>query len=102
MMTVLSIPEIAVLPSDILTGVPNKIMYIWKMKLYEESIFDSYDHGDLFDSAEEALAHAYSVFDDLVLHRHLFPSNVEQEFKITITQKAAPIERPPLELVMTN
>jgi hypothetical protein len=87
--TALSIPEIVILPSDIPSDAPDRSLYTWKMKVYEESIFDSYDHGDHFGSVEEALAHAYSVFHNLVNHRHLFPSNKEQEFKITITQKPA-------------
>ena len=87
MKTALKIPEIAIFPSDITTSVPGKSLYTWKMKVYEESIFDSYDHGDLFYSVEEALAHACSVFQNLVNHRHLFPSNMEQEFKVTITKQ---------------
>jgi hypothetical protein len=89
MHTALNIPEIAIFPSDIFTGVPGKSFYAWKMKVYEESSFDSYDHGDLFYSVEEALAHACGVFQNLVNHRHLFPSNVEQEFKVTITKQDA-------------
>ena len=89
MKTALSVPEIAIFPSDIITSVPGKSWYAWKMKVYEESIFDSYDHGDLFYTVEEALAHACSVFQNLVNHRHLFPSNIEQEFKVTITKQYA-------------
>jgi hypothetical protein len=99
MITALSIPEIAIIPSNIPSDLPDKNFYTWKMKVYEESIFDSYDHGDQFGSVEEALAHAYSVFHNLVNHRHLFPSNIEQEFKITITQKAAASGTQPLGLV---
>lgn len=84
MITAVSIPEINILPSSIPTGVPDKSLYAWKMKVYEESVFDSEDHGDEFDSVEEALAHAYRVFQNLVDHRHLFPANTEQEFKVTI------------------
>jgi hypothetical protein len=89
MKTALSVPEIAIFPSDIITNVSGKSWYAWKMKVYEESIFDSYDHGDLFYTVEEALAHACSVFQNLVNHRHLFPSNIEQEFKVTITKQYA-------------
>jgi hypothetical protein len=89
MQTALNIPEIAIVPSDITTSVPNKRLYTWKLKVYKESSFDSYDHGDLFYSVEEALAHAYSVFQNLVNHRHLFPSNLEQTFKVTITKQDA-------------
>lgn len=87
MNTPLRIPEIAILPSELSANAPDINLYAWKMKVYEESVFDSYDHGDLFDSVEEALAHACSVFQNLVNHRHLFPSNIEQEFKVTITKK---------------
>ncbi len=89
MQTALSIPEIAIFPSDIPTSVPDRSLYTWKMKVYKESSFDSYDHGDLFYSVEEALTHAYGVFQNLVNHRHLFPSNLEQTFKVTITKQAA-------------
>jgi hypothetical protein len=89
MQTALNIPEIAIFPSDITTSVPDKSLYTWKLKVYKESSFDSYDHGDLFYSVEEALAHAYSVFHNLVNHRHLFPSNLEQTFKVTITKQDA-------------
>jgi hypothetical protein len=87
MITALSVPEITILPSNVPTGVPDKSLYAWKMKVYEESIFDSEDHGDEFDSVAEALAHAYSVFHNLVDHRHLFPSNIEQEFRVTIRKQ---------------
>ena len=99
MITALNIPEIAIFPSDISTGVQDKSLYAWNMKVYEESIFDSEDHGDQFDTVEEALAHAYSVFENLVNHRHLFPSNMEQEFKITIKQKSTSRDKRPLALV---
>jgi hypothetical protein len=89
MQTALRIPEIAIFPSDVPTSVPDRSLYAWKMKVYKESNFDSYDHGDLFYSVEEALAHAYSVFQNLVNHRHLYPSNPEQTFKVTITKQAA-------------
>ena len=88
MQTALRISEIAIFPSDVPASVPDKSLYTWKMKVYKESTFDSYDHGDLFYSVEEALAHAYSVFQNLVNHRHLFPSNLEQTFKVTITKQA--------------
>jgi hypothetical protein len=87
MTTALNVPEITILPSSIPTGVPDKSLYAWKMKVYEDSIFDSEDHGDEFDSVEEALAHAYSVFHNLVNHRHLFPANIEQEFRVTIRKQ---------------
>ena len=84
MSTPLSIPEITIAPSEVPSGEAGKCLYAWKMQLHEESTLDSEDHGDDFDSVPEALAHAYSVFEDLVSRRQLYPSNAEQEFKITI------------------
>ena len=84
MLTPVNIPEITVLPSEVPTEESDKCIFAWKMKLHEESTLDSEDHGDDFDSVQEALAHAYTVFEDLVNTRQLYPSNVEQEFKITI------------------
>ena len=86
MSTPLNTPEITIAPSEVPSGEPGKCLYAWKMKLHEESILDSEDHGDDFDSVREALAHAYSVFEDLVNRRQLYPSNAEQEFKVTIKQ----------------
>lgn len=80
----LNVPEITILPSEVPTGEPGKCLYAWRMKLHEESTLDSEDHGDDFESVVEALAHAYSVFEDLVNTRQLYPSNTEQEFKVTI------------------
>jgi hypothetical protein len=84
MVTPVNIPEITILPSKVLTGEPDKFLYAWKMKLHEESTLDSEDHGDDFDSVQEALTHAYTVFQDLVNRRQLYPANEEQEFKVTI------------------
>jgi hypothetical protein len=98
MQTALSIPEIAVFPSDIPASVPDTSLYAWKMKVYKESSFDSYDHGDLFYSVEEALAHAYSVFQNLVNHRHLFPSNLEQKFHVTIMKQAVSSQQAALDV----
>jgi hypothetical protein len=84
MLTPVNIPEISIYTSTVPTGEAGKKLYAWKMKLHEESILDSEDHGDDFDSVQEALAHAYTVFEDLVNRRELYPSNVGQEFKVTI------------------
>ena len=84
MITPVNVPEFTILPSEVPSGEPGKCLYAWKMKLHEESTLDSEDHGDDFDSVQEALAHAYTVFEDLVNTRQLYPSNVEQEFKVTI------------------
>lgn len=87
MPTPINIPEITVYASTVPTGEPEKSFYAWKMKLYEESTLDSEDHGDDFDSTLEALAHAFTVFEDLANRRQLYPANMEQEFKVTIKQK---------------
>ena len=84
MSTPLNVPEITIEPSEVPSGKSGKCLYAWKMKLHEESTLDSEDHGDDFDSVPEALAHAYIVFEDLVNRRQLYPSNAEQEFKVTI------------------
>ena len=84
MSTPLSIPEIAVFPSDIPTGEEGKVWYSWAMKLHEEETLQSEDHGDEFYTVAEALNHALSVFQDLVERRHVFPSNREQEFKLKV------------------
>lgn len=84
MPTPISIPEITIVPSDVPSGEAGKCLYAWKMKLHEESTLDSEDHGDDFDSIQEALAHAYAVFEDLVSVRELYPNNEEQEFKVTV------------------
>lgn len=86
MATALDIPEITILPSNVPTDDPNRCLYAWKMKLHEESVLDSEDHGDEFDSVTQALTHAYSVFEDLVNNRRLYPSNATQEFKVTVTK----------------
>lgn len=85
MLTTVNIPEISIYTSNVPTGKAGKKFYAWKMKLYEESILDSEDHGDDFDSVQEALAHAYTVFEDLVIRRELYPLKVAQEFKVTIS-----------------
>ena len=84
MSTVLAIPEITVFPSDIPSGEADKVLYSWKMKLHEEETLCSEDHGDEFDSIIEALDHAFSIFEDLVGRRHVYPSSNEQEFKLTV------------------
>ena len=84
MATPINVVEVTILPSDVPTGEPDKFLYAWKMKLHEESTLDSEDHGDDFDTVQEALAHAYTVFEDLVNRRKLYPASVEQEFKVTI------------------
>lgn len=84
MITPVNVPEITILPSEVPSGELGEFLYAWKMKLHEESTLDSEDHGDDFDSIQEALAHAYTVFEDLVNTRQLYPSNTEQEFKVTI------------------
>jgi hypothetical protein len=84
MVTPVNIPEITILPSKVPTGEPDKFLYAWKMKLHEESTLDSEDHGDDFDTVQEALSHAYTVFQDLVNRRQLYPANDEQEFKVTV------------------
>ena len=86
MLTPVNVPEISIYTSTVPTGEAGKTLYAWKMKLHEESILDSEDHGDDFDSVQEALAHAYTVFEDLVNRRELYPSNTEQEFKVTINK----------------
>jgi hypothetical protein len=80
MSTPLNVPEITIEPSNVPCDLPDKILYCWKMQLHEESILDSEDHGDEFYSVEEALAHAYTVFEDLVNRRQLYPCNEEQSF----------------------
>jgi hypothetical protein len=87
MATPVHIPEITILPSKVPSGEPDKLLYAWNMKLHEESILDSEDHGDDFDSVQEALAHAYTVFEDLVDRRRLYPANEEQEFKVIIKKR---------------
>ena len=87
MVTPVKIPEIIISPSEVPTGEPGKFLYAWKMKLHEESTLDSEDHGDDFDSVQEAMAHALSVFEDLVTTRQLYPANIEQEFKVTIRKQ---------------
>ena len=87
MPTPISTPEITIVPSDVPTGVPDKCLYAWKLKLHEESPLDSEDHGDDFDSIQEALAHAYSVFEDLVSRRELYPDNEEQAFQVTVKRR---------------
>jgi hypothetical protein len=87
MITALNIPEITISPIDLCSDRPE---YTWKMKAYEESLMDSYDHGDVFTSVEEALADAYAVYFDLSNGRHLVPARQEQEFKVTIRQDIVP------------
>ena len=84
MATPINVAEITILPSNVPTGEPDKFLYAWKMKLHEESTLDSEDHGDEFDTVQEALAHAYTVFEDLVNRRQLYPANAEQQFKVSI------------------
>ena len=84
MITPVDVAEITILPSTVPTGEPDKFLYAWKMKLHEESTLDSEDHGDDFDTVQEALSHAYTVFQDLVNRRQLYPANDEQEFKVTV------------------
>jgi hypothetical protein len=84
MATVLAIPEITVFPSDIPSGEADKSLYSWKMKLHEEETLCSEDHGDEFDSIIEALDHAFSIFEDLVGRRHVYPASNAQEFKLTV------------------
>jgi hypothetical protein len=84
MSTAVAIPEITIFPSDIPSGKEGKVLYSWKMKLHEEETLCSEDHGDEFDSVIEALDHAFSVFEDLVSRRHIYPSSDEQEFKLLV------------------
>lgn len=78
------IPEITILPSTVATDQPGTRLYRWEMKLLADSRLDSEDHGDDFYSVQEALAQAYSVFEDLVTTRHIYPARTQQEFKLTI------------------
>ncbi len=87
MSTPISTPEITIVPSDVPTGEPGKCLYAWKLKLHEESTLESEDHGDDFDSIQEALAHAYTVFEDLVSTRGLYPDNEEQAFQVTVKRR---------------
>lgn len=84
MSTPLAIPEIKVFPSDLPTGEEGKVWYAWTMKLHAEETLQSEDHGDDFYSVPEALEHALSVFRDLVDRRNVYPSQGEQEFKLTL------------------
>ena len=84
MSTPLNVPEITIEPSQLPSGVPGKKLYRWKMQLHEESVFDSEDHGDDFYSVSEALAHVYTVFEDLVNTRQFYPCNEEQRLAVTI------------------
>ena len=84
MNTALAIPEITIFPSDIPSGEEGKVLYSWKMKLHEAEELCSEDHGDEFDSVIEALDHAFSVFEDLVDRRHIYPPSNEQEFKLKV------------------
>jgi len=86
MPTPLQVPEITISPSAVPTGEAGTCLYAWKMKLHEESTLDSEDHGDDFESVQEALAHAYGVFEDLVNTRQLYPSSNEQAFKLTVNK----------------
>ena len=83
MTTNLSVPEILILPSNI-PGPDNRTIYAWHMKLHEGETLDSEDHGDDFYSVQEALSHAYGVFEDLVKTRHLYPEHAEQVFQLTV------------------
>jgi len=87
MSTPLKVPEITVVPSDIPSGEPGSLLYAWRMQLHEDAVLNSEDHGDEFDSIEEALVHAYGVFTDLVERRHSYPGADEQEFKLTIRKR---------------
>ena len=84
MYTPLAVPEITVFPSAIPTGEEGVVWYAWSMKLHEEETLQSEDHGDDFYSIAEALEHALSVFQDLVDRRNAYPSNREQEFRLTV------------------
>lgn len=88
MSTPLAVPEITVFPSDIPTGEEGKVWYAWTMKLYEEDLLRSEDHGDDFETVREALDHAFSVFEDLVDRRQVYPSRDAQEFSLMV--KRAP------------
>ena len=84
MSTPLNVHTIAIAPSDLPCDLPGKKLYCWKMQLHEESVLESEDHGDDFYSVQEALAHAYTVFEDLVNTRQLYPASEEQSFSIRI------------------
>lgn len=101
MMTAMNIPEITISPLDFSKGMPDETLFKWRMKVCEEMTLDSYDHGDVFSSVEEALADAYAEFHNLSDERHLIPVHTEQEFKVTISQglASAPASPPPLHLV---
>lgn len=86
MNTPVRVPEITVAPSAVPSGEPGKCLYAWKMKLHEESVLDSEDHGDDFDTPIEALTQAFAVFEDLVYRRKLYPDNAEQEFRVRINK----------------
>lgn len=86
MITALSIPEITISPTDLCGGMQGETLFTWQMRAYKESTLDSYDHGDVFDSVEEALANAYAEFNSLAEQHHLIPAKIEQKFKITIRQ----------------
>ena len=84
MSTALTVPEISIFPSDIPSGKDGQVLYAWKMKLHEQETLCSEDHGDEFDSVLEALDHAFSVFEDLVTRRRVYPANDEQEFRLKV------------------
>ena len=84
MSTPVAIPEITVFPSDIPRGEEGTVWYAWTMKLHEEDTLRSEDHGDDFDTVREALDHAFSVFEDLVERRHVYPWHDQQEFRVAV------------------
>ncbi len=84
MTTALAVPEISIFPSDIPSGKEGRSLYSWRMKLHEQETLCSEDHGDEFDSVLEALDHAFSVFEDLVNRRQIYPANDEQEFRLKV------------------
>ncbi len=87
MLTPKNVPEITIMPSAVTGGEEGKPLYCWTMQIHKESVLDSEDHGDDFASIPEALAHAYTVFEDLVHTRKLYPANDEQAFAVTIKSR---------------
>ena len=87
MLTSKNVPEITIMPSAVSGGEQRKPLYCWMMQVHEESVLESEDHGDDFESVPAALAHAYTVFEDLVHTRKLYPANDVQAFAVTIKLK---------------
>ena len=86
MMTAMRNPEITISPIDTCKGATEATLFTWTLKVNEDFTLDSYDHGDVFESVEEALSNACTEFYSLSGERHVIAANSEQEFKVTIRQ----------------